>query len=206
MGIKIPETSGTWLSREKSSLMFVGRLVPKKGVGLLLEAAGLLHKQGVQFQLTLAGGGEDFEKYKAQGMDLGLAQVVRFLGPIPHKDVYAEMSRHQICIVPSQEAKDGDQEGLGLTVLEALACGSHVIASDISVFRELLGEEKGAHTFFIAGSALDLSKRLRQKLEDVVCAENTKHFRVDEFAWAAVATRYKEAFERLLVSRPRTRH
>ena len=109
--------------------LFVGRLHPVKGADLLLKAfagGGALS----QARLALVGAGPQAEELKTMACELGLADRVRFLGETPDpRPFYAQAKG---VVLPSRS------EGLSNVLLEALACGKPVIATDVGGTREVL--------------------------------------------------------------------
>ncbi len=107
----------------KKVVLFVGRLAEKKGVPYLIEAV-----RDLDVKLVIVGSGPMEAELRKMALPMG--EKVFFAGPKTHtalKEIYASAD---IMVVPSITAKDGDQEGLGLVIIEAMASGLPVIASD----------------------------------------------------------------------------
>jgi glycosyltransferase involved in cell wall biosynthesis len=109
-------------------LLFVGRFVEKKGVLHLLHAMRTLASGGAPVDLVLVGDGPMAESLKRQAAGLAGA---RFLGWLPDGEVRRMMRSALAICVPSVAAQAGDSEGLPNVVLEAMACGAPVMASDV---------------------------------------------------------------------------
>ena len=116
-------------------LLFAGRLVPKKGVGLLLEAM----RQLPECELEVLGTGplESALRQQAQGLS------VRWTGRCSRDEVRDRMRRASFLIVPSTVASDGDRDGIPNVVLEAMASGLPVIGSQAGSLPEVLTEKTG---------------------------------------------------------------
>ena len=130
--------------RSRAEILFVGRLVEKKGLRHLLDAMPsiiALHSEAV---LTIAGFGPEEASLRAHSDALGLADRVRFLGAVPQSRLPALYRRAAAFVAPFVEAKSGDQEGFGLVLVEALGCGCPVIASDLPATRSTLSSVHGA--------------------------------------------------------------
>jgi glycosyltransferase involved in cell wall biosynthesis len=109
-------------------LLAVGRLVEKKGFHVLMAAAARLR---VPFQLEIVGEGPE-EKRLTELIDFyGLESRVRLCGPKTHEDLPEAYSRAHVLVAPSIIDQSGDRDGLPNVVLEAMACGRPVIASDV---------------------------------------------------------------------------
>lgn len=109
-------------------LLAVGRLVEKKGVEVLLEACRRLV---FPFQLTIIGDGPMREQLTNMINKNGLIEHVTFCGGKTHAELPAAYANAHIVVVPSIEDHTGDRDGLPNVVLEALASGRSVVASDV---------------------------------------------------------------------------
>jgi len=107
-------------------ILFVGRMVEKKGLSYLLEACSLLADAGCQYSLTIIGDGPLLPRHRKEAEGLG-AQV-NFLGSRSAAQVWQELATSDIFCMPSTEAPDGDNEGLPIVCLEAQAAGVPVVA------------------------------------------------------------------------------
>lgn len=148
-------------------VLFVGRLAEKKGVPYLIQAM-----QSVDALLVIAGSGPLEKQCRELTASLHLEDKITFLGPKPHTELRNIYASADIFAAPSITAKNGDVEGFGLVILEAMASGLPVIASnsggitDIIRHEEngLLTEEKNASQIAEAVNRLlsdpELAKRL----------------------------------------------
>lgn len=123
------------LSAQHVVALFVGRLVEDKNVASLLRAVAALPPLTVPLVLLVAGDGPLRGELERQASELGLANRVRFLGE--RRDVGALFDAASFVVLPSH------REGLSNVLLEAMACGCPVLASDVPGNREALrnGEE-----------------------------------------------------------------
>ncbi|MFD0482556.1 glycosyltransferase [Kineococcus sp. GCM10028916] len=113
--------------RLRAGVLFVGRLVEKKGVAYLLEALALLRARGCEVSAVIAGDGPD--KAQLQAFAERHCPTVLFVGSLSHEDVRAHMQRASVLVVPSVQARNGDSEGLPTVIREAQAAGLPVVAS-----------------------------------------------------------------------------
>jgi len=113
---------------EVLTVLAIGRLVPKKGFPVLLEAAARLL---APVRVRIVGDGAERAALEAQVDALGLRGRVELAGPRTHDDLPAELAAAHIVVVPSVADSSGDRDGLPNVVLEAMSCGRPVIASDI---------------------------------------------------------------------------
>jgi glycosyltransferase involved in cell wall biosynthesis len=112
--------------------LFMGRLVPIKGVDVLLEAAG----NKAELQIIVAGDGPLRSDLERQARQQGVnARFLGWIGP----ELRAELLQAvDVVVVPSRVLSDGRHEGLPLVLIEALAAGLPVIASDTGAISELI--------------------------------------------------------------------
>lgn len=199
MGVDVTSTFVPDKAIEKTrELVFVGRLVEKKGVPTLIEALGLLADDFPTVQLTIVGDGPDRPALEQQVADLGLDRQVEFAGARPNDAVPRFYQSAKIAIVPSVVAADGDQEGLGLVAVEAMGCGCATIASDLPALRDVISHDETGLVFRSADAA-DLAAKLRRLLTDPALqarlATNGRRFVEEKFDWNAVGSHYRRIVE-----------
>ena len=115
---------------EPGLILFVGRLVEKKGVALLLEAFAQVVAARPEARLRIVGEGPLAPALRSRAAALGIAAAVEFAGALPADEVAAQLRRAWLLAAPSLTASDGDAEGLPNAVVEAAASGVPVVASD----------------------------------------------------------------------------
>jgi glycosyltransferase involved in cell wall biosynthesis len=108
-------------------VLFVGRLVEKKGCASLIEAMAEVQQHSPAAELVIIGDGPLRAQYQAQAAALGLD--CRFLGTQPSGVVEDWMARAQVFCVPSVVAASGDAEGFGMVFIEAQAMGLPVVST-----------------------------------------------------------------------------
>ena len=109
------------------SLLAVGRLVPKKGFDVLLDALAHLARP---WRLAVVGDGPERSALRARAT--GQGDRVRWLGRATHADLPAIYASADVVVVPSRVDAADDRDGLPNVVLEAMACGRPVVASDVA--------------------------------------------------------------------------
>lgn len=135
-------------------LITIGSLIPRKNVSFILAALALCDKRGLKFEYTIIGDGEEILELKATAeKELGNNQV-KFFGELEPKKVADELSKSQIFLTSSLH------EGRPNAVIEAMASGLCVLASDIPGHRELIKNTS-------AGRVFSLSKA--DNLADILC-------------------------------------
>ncbi len=119
-------TPGHATDRAAAQILFVGRLVPKKGLAHLLRAMPHVQRAVPEAELIVAGDGPLRAELEAEANHLGAR--VRFLGVQPPDRIRELMRRATLLCSPSVVAADGNAEGLPMTIVEAQASGLPVVA------------------------------------------------------------------------------
>lgn len=109
-------------------VLFVGRLVEKKGVRYLLEAFLIVQRHVSDAELVIVGDGPLREELEKHASAIGLKSAV-FKGVLSSEEVVEEMNSSRVLCTPSITASNGDAEGFGLVLLEAQSSGLPVVTS-----------------------------------------------------------------------------
>jgi D-inositol-3-phosphate glycosyltransferase len=116
-------------------MVFVGRIDPLKGIDRLLEAVPLL-KESEKARLIIIGGDSgskaEIERLENYAKSLGINDRVTFLGSVKQEVLPYYYSAADVCVVPSY------YESFGLVPLEALACGTPVVATDVGDLKHII--------------------------------------------------------------------
>jgi glycosyltransferase involved in cell wall biosynthesis len=131
----VPDPS---IERNPNEILFVGRLVKKKGLRYLLEAMPKVLEKHPRAFLTIAGFGPDELPLRRKAYSLGVSERVQFLGAVTPSRLPDLYRRATLFVAPFVEAKGGDQEGLGLVTVEAIGCGCPVIVSDLPAVADVI--------------------------------------------------------------------
>jgi glycosyltransferase involved in cell wall biosynthesis len=180
----------------RREVVFVGRVMPHKGIDVLIRAMPgdtPLHVYGPSLD---AG-------YRAALDRLAVGKRVEFHDDAPDEEIVAAYRRARVAVLPSvRESVYGhaaaNSELLGLVLLEAMACGTPVIGSDVGGIPEIVGH--GQTGFVVpAGDAAALGERVRELLGggrvwDSMSAAGVERVRGD-FTWRRVAERCLEAYD-----------
>jgi glycosyltransferase involved in cell wall biosynthesis len=142
MGVDLSErfTAGEDIPREPDRILFIGRLVPKKGLRHLLEAMPLIVRDRPGATLDIAGFGPEESSLRSQAQRLGLEHKVRFLGALPQRELPALYRSASVFVAPFIRDDSGNQEGLPVALMEAVGCGCPVVVGNVAGVEDLLGE------------------------------------------------------------------
>lgn len=159
---------------------------------IFLLAAAKLHASFPEAEFLLAGDGPLRSKLQTQAAALGIGDCVRFLGD--RRDIPAVMASLDLTVVPS------DSESLSNVILESMAAGVPVVATDVGGNPELLGENRGV---LVPSRDVDaLSDALTRLLQDEPARRQfsaaSKKFAVSHFSAESVTREYENFYEELL--------
>lgn len=182
-------------------IVYAGRLVKEKGVSDLLMAIQLLTVDYPAIHALIIGEGQDRTHLESQADKLGLLQNTTFTGWVPANELPAYLASADIFVAPSRTAPDGWVEAQGLTVLEAMAVGTPVIATrtggltDSITDKEtgLLVDEREPDAIATGIRLLDENKNLAGKL-----ARNAEANIRLKFSRLASANAFSNEYEKLL--------
>ncbi len=190
----------------RNGLIFVGRLVEKKGLAYLIEAMAVLVARHRELRLTIIGDGPLREPLTQLVSKLDLQDHVHFAGSLPNAELPGYLRAAQIAVMPSVIAPSGDQEGLGLVAVEAMGCGCAVVASDLPAVRDVVIDGETGLMVRPADSA-ELAEKIGRlladdTLRDTLAAAGRRHA-LARFDWREVGTTYAELIAGMLQTPPR---
>ncbi len=131
------QTTGSTESEKPFRFLSVGYLTKNKGMDIVLSAFARLVERHPSAELVIGGGGEEEAALKAQAVELGIADKVRFLGNIPREEVRRQMEQAQAFVLASHV------ETFGIVLIEALACGKPVIMTATDASRTIVNDGNG---------------------------------------------------------------
>lgn len=141
-----------------NSILYLGRFSPVKNVDILIEAANLLDKRGIDFKLNIVGQPAEserdcFDKIKEISRDLEAKGKARFWGKIANYQTPEIYNQNEISVNLTQAGS------LDKTIFEAMACQSLVLVSN-PVFEEIFNKDMGDILMFQEKNADDLSRKI----------------------------------------------
>jgi len=130
------------------TIVCVAQLEERKGHRYLLEACALLEARGVEFRCLLIGEGVLRAKIEAHIVELGLQHRIELAGARPQNQVLEALAGADVMVLPSIVDPRGQQEGIPVALMEAMAMELPVIATSISGIPELV--EHGRNGLLVA--------------------------------------------------------
>lgn len=122
-------------ARGETRYLILANLSPRKGISEFIEALAKLHIEGRKVYATFAGGGE-IERYRKEVADHGIAGICEFTGWIGRDQVLRALADSDVMVLPSYN------EGMPISILEALCAGLPVIATPVGAIPELLSDKQ----------------------------------------------------------------
>jgi glycosyltransferase involved in cell wall biosynthesis len=120
------------------NLLFLGRLSEKKGISYLIKAMPQIVSQIKDVNLILCGAGHLRKELEQLLKKMSLEKYVRFTGFVSNEEKIDYLSLADVLIVPSIVIQSGETEGLPVVILEGLAAGKPIIASDVSGVKDVI--------------------------------------------------------------------
>lgn len=170
------------LEVEPKVILFIGNLLPVKGVTLLLHAFADLIRIVSDIRLIIVGKGEQEGELKRQALGLGIANSVRFVGVVAHAEVPAWINACDVFCLPSIN------EGFPTVIPEVLSCGRPIVASRVGGIPEILTSSNQG-ILVPPGDDVMLSRALRVALEsnwNVALISQS----VNGYSWERIAAEY----------------
>ena len=186
----------------REQILFVGSLIPRKGVNFLIEAMAEIYEHWPAYQLLIVGEGEEEGKLRALTSKLNLEDHVHFLGNQSQAEVSQLMRESKLFVLPSVE------EGQGVVLVEAMASGTPCVASAVGGIPDVIA---GVGCLVQPGSCADLSRGIGSLLVDDQLwqrYQNAGRKRVEEaFSWDVLSESilkiYQEALGKQLLPESR---
>lgn len=205
------------LRPDEAIVLYVGRFDPRKGIDTLVQAFAQLHQQRMQnldgyqpaspiphesLRLVIVGGsdaesadGEERARIEQLVANLGIKHQVIFAGQVGHDRLPLYYTAADVCVIPSH------YEPFGLVAIEAMACGTPVVASDVGGLRfTVVPEETGL--LVAPQDVTAFAQAIARVLSDEIWSRKLRRqasLRVQQnFSWAGVAARLSHLYRQLL--------
>jgi len=166
-------------------VLYAGRLAPVKGIETLLAAAKLVHRRDPSVSFALAGPWQMPRPPEAYGLRLNHSSIdgVRWIGPLNQEELIGWYKRSALFVAPSY------YESFGISIVEAIAFGLRIVATDISGVAEVLGQKpsisivpKGDRKALADEIIRAMSNGVRRDLTNTGAAQVTQRFAVERIA------------------------
>lgn len=174
---------------DKRVVVFLGVLTDYQGVDVLLDVATILSRRAPDIHLLVLGYPNE-EHYRAQARARGLTGVISFPGRVPYTDAPDWLALGTIAVSPKRSLTEANGK-----LLNYMACGLPVVATETPVNKELLGE---AGVFAPIGDADHFANRILELFSDPAAARrlgDTLRERAETvFSWSAIAAQLEHVY------------
>lgn len=175
--------------RERPYILGLGRLVQQKGFDVLIAAFGRVAPDHPDLEMVIAGDGPERAALERHAVETGLADRIQFLGYVDHGRALSLFAGAEMFVLCSRH------EPQGIVVLEAMAAGTPVIASEVGGVPEVVNGDNGL--LFPAGDSEALAERMTAILESPAAIDRltlAASSTVQDFSWTAIATQYDDVY------------
>ena len=174
-------------------ILYVGLVEPRKNLPLLIRSFRTLVEEGFSHRLVIAGRlGWMYQEVFKQIETLGLEDRIKFTGYVPRQNLPIVYNLAELFVYPTL------YEGFGLPVLEAMACGTPVVTSNISSLPEIVGN---AGILVTPGEESALAEAMVKVLSDPKMQENLAEKgirRSKNFSWKRTAKETLQVYQHVL--------
>lgn len=174
-------------------ILYVGLVEPRKNLPLLIRSYRTVVDEGFSHRLVIAGRlGWMYQEVFKQIETLGLEERIKFTGYIPRQNLPIVYNLAELFVYPTR------YEGFGLPVLEAMACGTPVITSNISALPEIVAN---AGILVTPGDESALAEAMVTVLSDPKLRENLAEkgiIRSKDFSWKRTAKETLQVYQHVL--------
>jgi glycosyltransferase involved in cell wall biosynthesis len=207
MGVDVEQFSGGCPTRLRGELrsddllvLFVGRLVEKKGCYDLLEAFSLLrHDLRARTSLWIVGQGAEHDRLHAFATRLGIHPKVRFWGAVSNHRLPDFYAAADLFVAPSIRAESGDTEGQGVVLLEAFAARCCVLSTRVGGIAEVITD--GATGLLVEPNA---PRQLAGAMESLLGNASLRNRlagnafqRVNGYGWQKIAAAFEALYRKV---------
>jgi len=183
---------------DATDFLFVGRLVGKKGVDVLLDAFESVHENRPEATLTIVGEGPLGDQLRETASQNGLDDAVRFAGRVPYEEIPSYYEQADVFVLPSE------WEGHPRVMIEAWSSSRPVLGTEIEGVEEFV--EEGETGWLVP---FDDSERLAEQMiwcvdnPDAVeeCGRNGREVAEAEYSWDAIADQTFDLYRELITNK-----
>jgi glycosyltransferase involved in cell wall biosynthesis len=185
----------------QNRILYVGRLIDWKGVNYLIQALPEVLKKFPKTQLIVVGSGPMKDDLVALSNRLKLGTKVVYIDNVPQEKLLKVYSSASLFVLPSIVNEKGETEGLGVVLLEAMACGLPVVGSNVGGIPDiikdgetgLLARPKEPNSLAEKITEVFSNAALRQKL-----VENGPKMVEKKFSWDTISEKFIEIYREVL--------
>ena len=188
--------------QRRNSILFVGRLVEKKGLEYLIKALPLIVAKHPLIKLDIVGEGPERKNCEEQATRLGLSGQVCFHGALRQEYLPDFYQNADIVVFPSIVADDGDQEGFGLVLVEAMGCGCAVVVTDLQAMEDIVSDGQTGMVI-LQKDSLELAEKIVGILDNPKrgreIGRKGREYVLKRYDWGVISNRYERFIKELFL-------
>lgn len=188
------------------SILFVGRLIERKGVHHLIRTLGAVRKR-TPARLVIIGDGPERQRLEELARKAGVGEHVDFRGRVTDEELRRAYAEAGVFVLPSVLDARQDTEGLGVVLLEAMNYSVPVIASDIGGITDIVEHDRSG-LLVPPGDEIALANAVTRVLTDGAVArrlgEAGRQRLLTAFSWDRIVAQWEAVYARVL--RPKATH
>jgi glycosyltransferase involved in cell wall biosynthesis len=192
------------LGREGKTILYAGRLIEWKGVEYLIKALPEVIEKHPEANLVVVGSGPCKKDLLSVTETLNLQDKVTFLDAVSQEELVRYYSMADVFVLPSIVNEEGETEGLGVVLLEAMACGVPVIGSAVGGIPDII-EDQETGLLVRQKDPEDLAEKINKVLADTELSQRLSEmgrgFVRKHFSWSVIAKSYLELFRSVPVEK-----
>ncbi|MFC1735686.1 glycosyltransferase family 4 protein [Candidatus Hydrogenedentota bacterium] len=143
-GVDIEAMTPPESKNDDFTIVAAGRAVERKGFPYLIEACGILRNNGIDYTCSIFGEGPARKEMRTEITKHNITHLVKLVGETPHEKLLSKIAGTSVLVAPSITCENGERDGIPDAVLEAMALGTPVIATDAGGLPEaIIDEETG---------------------------------------------------------------
>ncbi len=197
VGLTVPEATYPAPPRDPDLLLFVGRLVRRKGLGWFVGSVlPMLIVRNPRVRLAIIGTGPERDAIEAAAAKCGVGDRLVWLGLASDADKWRWLRTASVCVMPNVQVP-GDIEGYGISALEAAAAGCPLVAANLEGLRDAIGDGEGGR-LVASADAVQWADAVHSLLAQPAVArafgDRARDWVRTNRNWDAVCDRYEEVF------------
>lgn len=193
------------INKDNKIILAVGRLIECKGFEFLIKAMPKILDKFPDAKLIIVGSGPEENNLKQIAEKLGLVKNIIFFASMPHDKLSVMYASSDIFVSPSiTDIHSGEKEALGIVIIEAIASGIPVVASNSGGIKDTVD---GSSTGFLTEEANpdDIANKViillsNSKLRKKIITNGLRYVR-NKYTWDIIGKKYSELFEKYSKSR-----
>jgi glycosyltransferase involved in cell wall biosynthesis len=180
---------------DKPALFTLSQLTVPKGISDLLEAVRIMSDQGYRFNLRIGGSGKQRRRFIKLAEQLRIVDKVTWLGELSRAEALREYQTCDFYVMPSR------LESLSMVILEAMACGKPIVATDCGGPRDLVGHNQGV--LAKANDPVSLAESIRNMLSaySVYDSSLIRQECVNKYSHTVISNQIIEVYKNILVQK-----